>query len=329
MPAADAGAADGLICAYRLDGSGAGTPLDWPEIEAGQAAGGFLWLHLDRTHPAAVGWLRERSGLDAIACDALLTEDTRPRATAHRDGLLLNLRGVNLNPGAQPEDMLSVRLWIVPGLVISTRRHPIMAIRDLRAAIEAGRGPVDEGGLVVMLANFLLDRMGPVLAGLDDQLDELETLLLDGESPAIRSRLRGLRYEAVQLRRYVGPQREALAGLALGTFGWLGEADRHRLREATDRVTRYVEDLDAARERAAVMSDELVAIVSERMNHTMYVLTIVAALFLPLGFLTGLLGINVGGMPGVDSDLAFAVVCAGMAIVLAVELWLLRRLRWI
>ena len=101
------------------------------------------------------------------------------------------------------------------------------------------------------------------------------------------------------------------------------------LREATDRITRLAEELDAIRERAAVVQDQLVERRAEAMNHSMLVLAVVAAVFLPLGLLTGLLGINVGGIPGANADWAFWAVCAILGLVTVFNLWLYRRLRLI
>ncbi len=99
------------------------------------------------------------------------------------------------------------------------------------------------------------------------------------------------------------PQRDALSTLAIEDLPWLSERDRSQLREATDRITRLAEELDAIRERAAVVQDQLVERRAEAMNHNMMILAVVAAVFLPLGLLTGLLGINVGGMPGAGDQL--------------------------
>jgi zinc transporter len=101
------------------------------------------------------------------------------------------------------------------------------------------------------------------------------------------------------------------------------------LREIADRTTRYVEDLDSARDRAAVTQDELNSRLSERMNKTMYVLSIVAGIFLPLGLLTGLLGINVGGIPGTQSPFAFLIVCALLVLVAILQAVLFKRMRWL
>jgi zinc transporter len=119
-----------------------------------------------------------------------------------------------------------------------------------------------------------------------------------------------------------------LTRLATEQLPWLSDRQRARLREVADRITRYVEDLDAARERAAVTQEELASRLSEQMNQIMYVLSIVAALFLPLGFLTGLLGINVGGIPGTESKIAFALVCLLMLVIAGAELWMFRRRKW-
>ena len=106
---------------------------------------------------------------------------------------------------------------------------------------------------------------------------------------------------------------------------WLDDASRSRLREAADRITRSIEDLDAARDRAAVTYEELGSRIAEEMNATMYRLTVVAAIFLPLGLLTGLLGINVGGIPGTDSPRAFAVVCVGLLLLGLAQWWWFKR----
>jgi zinc transporter len=242
--------------------------------------------------------------------------------------LLVILRGVNLNPGADPEDMVSVRMWIDAHRVITLRAQRLLAVQDVCESLEAGRGPHAPGEFLPMVAGRLIDRMGPVIEGLDDQIDAVEDQLLQEQNAAMRSSLSGLRRQAIALRRYLAPQRDVLARLSVEQLPWLGERDRARMREVTDRVTRYIEDLDAARERAAVTQEELANRLSEQMNSTMYLLSIVAALFLPLGFLTGLLGINVAGIPGTENQLAFAMVCALVAVIVALELWFFRRRKW-
>ena len=347
--------ASGLLFALRLDDRSPRPVTDWSAIQGvgvGDDEGeGVWWVHMDRKHPGVHRWLRERSGLTPAACDALLAEDTRPRFAPMGGGVLLILRGVNLNPGATPDDMISLRLWVEPRRVLSLRFPRLMAVGDVRSRIERGEGPSDVGGLVVALSSALAERIGPVLSNLDELIDGLEERFIADEAeeeaaeqadggvgvapPAIRREterdlrsLRGpiasVRRQAITLRRYIGPQRDALLALSTAAPPWLDAQDRVHLFETVDRVTRYVEDLDAVRERAVVIQEELLARQSDWLNRNMYIMALVATVFLPLGFITGLLGINVGGMPGVDSASAFWIVCA-VLVVLGVAEWALYR----
>lgn len=323
--------AEGLICAYLLDGKGGGRRLDWDGVRAWKPADGVVWIHLDRTAPGARRWIEDESGLDRLAAEAMLTEETRPRSERlDADTLLVLLRGVNLNPGENPDDMISIRIWATERRVITTRRYHLMAIQDLREAIEAGTGAVDTGGVISRVALRLSERMFPVVSDLDDRLDELEeAFAAEEETQKLRESLGPLRRQAISLRRHMAPQREALSRLQAEAMAWIDPLDRAHLREAADAVTRYVEDLDAMRERAGVLRDEAMSRLSERMNRNMYVLSIVATVMLPLSFVTGLLGINVDGIPGTSWPWAFATVCAILVALGVVEYWLFRRLRWI
>jgi len=318
------GSGDGLLYAYVLDGRGGGRQVGWDGVRAWKPEQGTLWLHLDRGEPDSEAWLGADTTLHELASDAMLAEETRPRCVPFRDGLLIILRGVNLSPGADPEDMVSLRIWLEGGRVITLRRRQLLAAQDVQADLEAGNGPASSGALVVMFAARLIERMGPVMEGLDEQLDAIEVEAIEGGSDSLRPRLADLRRQAIALRRHIAPQREALSGLALTPTALLTDADRLKLRELGDRVTRYVEDLDALRERAAVTNDELSTRLAESMNRRMFLLSLVAAVFLPLGLLTGLLGINVGGIPGTNSEWGFAVVTAILLVSGGGAVWLLR-----
>ncbi|ALP53454.1 magnesium transporter CorA [Candidatus Tenderia electrophaga] len=320
---------DGLIAAYALDGKGGGTPLDWQGLQQWRSDEGFLWVHLDFTHAEAQRWLRQDSGVDKVVCDALLADETRPRSTALKDGLLVMLRGVNTNPGADPEDMVALRLWVEDRRVITTRRRRLLSIVDVRESIDRGDGPGTPGELLVDLADRLVVRMADAIDAIEEEVDRLENEVVESERAQLRHELARMRMEVIGLRRYLSPQREAMARLAQERVEWLSDNDRIRLREITDRVVRYVEDLEAARDRAGVVQEELNNRLSEQMNNRMYVLSLVAAVFLPLGFLTGLLGINVGGIPGAEYAYGFEVVILFLVVLVGLQIWLFRRRRWL
>ncbi len=289
------------------------------------------WAHLQHNSTSALRWLSHERGIPPLVRQALTAEETRPRCTALEGGLLLILRGVNLNPDSDPEDMVSIRIWTDGRHILTVWRRRLLAVGDIDEMLAQGRGPKNVGEFLTLLADRLALRMEPVITEIDDRIDALEDEVLEAYSPEMRERLATVRRQAILLRRYFAPQHEALARLAgdQEVTPWLDQGERHQLREIADRITRYVEDLDAGRERAGVVHDQLANHISDEMNRGMYTLSIIAAVFLPLGFITGLLGINVGGMPGVDSSWAFAVVCVLLAVLAGLEIWLLRRLKWI
>lgn len=312
-------ARDALICAYRADADGRMEATDWAGIRAWRPGEGTLWVHLDRKAPESRAWLESESGLPGLVVDALLQEETRPRLAVVNGGLLVILRGVNLNPGAVPEDMVSIRMWIHSERLITLRGPRLLAVQDVREILDSGHGPRSAAELLAALAEKLIARMGPVIVELDEALDDIEEALLAQQSREMRTRLIALRRQGIILRRYIAPQRDVLARLGTERFDAVADADRARLRETADRVARYMEDLEAVRDRAAVAQEELATRISDRMNRTMYLLSVVATLFLPLSFVTGLLGVNVGGIPGAEDPSGFMVLSLILALTLAAE----------
>ena len=309
------------VISFRLDGQGGAQEIAPDEaIAADFRPGdkGFIWLHMRRNDPGTPARLASL-GLDPIVLQGLTAEETRPRCTVHGDGILLILRGVNLTPGAEPEDMVSIRLWLEGQRIIGIWVRPLHAVGDLLDAIGRGQAPVSPGEFVSKLVLRVTDRAEPAVSTLNEEIDELEEDILDPGTEESRFVLSDIRRRAILLRRYMIPQRDALTTLEIEDLPWLHERDRTRLREAAERVTQLGEELDAIRDRAQVVHDLLVAERADRMNQRMLVLSIVAAIFLPLSLITGLLGINVGGIPGASEPVAFwvvVVVLVGLGAVL-------------
>ncbi|WP_084784075.1 zinc transporter ZntB [Marinobacterium aestuarii] len=320
---------DGLIYAMLLDRKGAARELSWDEVGHWDPSQGLLWLHFDYTHADSRSWLTDHSGLPSLAVDSLLTEETRPRAALLGAGLLLALRGVNLNPEANPEDMVSIRLYLTQDLIVSTRKRQLLSVSDLVAEMRSGVGPTDSGDFLVRLADGLVMRMSDTVDEFEDRVADLEEQVLYSGNGELRQPLAQLRRQTIGLRRYLAPQREALARVVSEPLGWMDDQARMRMREVSDRLVRHIEDLDAVRERAAVTQEELMSRMSDQLNSRLYVLSLVAAIFLPLGFLTGLLGINVGGVPGAENPSAFTEFSLFLIVLVAVQIWLFRRKRWL
>lgn len=314
-----------FLYSYLLDGRGGGKAVDFATIQAWSAADGKLWLHFDVSDRGACRWLETQSGVPVEAIDALLAGETRPRSAVTESGLLIVLRGVNTNPGDDPEDMVSVRLWVDADRVISSRRRRLLSVVDIGDAIAAGNGPRKPGQLLVMLIERLAERIGDFVDSIDERLDAAEDEIGNGDPTVFRPRLAALRREIASVRRFLAPQRDALDRLNRQPVAVLDGSDAHDLRQEADRITRYLEDLDLARERTIVLQEELLSQIAQQQNSRMYVLSVVAAVFLPLTFVTGLLGMNVGGLPGIESPWGFY---GSVAIMLVAAVGLLLYFRW-
>jgi zinc transporter len=315
--------------AFHIDQSGKGQEIARKEIAGGPLGQGLLWVHLNYTDQDARQWLQEESGLSGIIVEALLSEETRPRVNDIDEGLLISLRGINLNPGSEPEDMVSLRIWVDQNRVISTGKRRLLSVEELSNAISQGKGPKNAGEFLVEISAGLLAQMSLVIQEVEDDADRLEEEVLLSESQELRIHLGSIRRQVIELRRYIAPQRDAMATLQMKKITWLSEDDRIRLREVSDHITRFVENLDSIRDRAAILHEEFVGRLSDSINRRIYILSVMAAIFLPLSFLTGLLGINIGGIPGAENKQAFTIFCLCLLIVVLFQLWIFRRKKWI
>lgn len=318
-----------LLRGHQFDGKGGGAAVALKDVGAKLKQKKVLWLHLYADHPDARAWIEANLPIDdPLVIDALLAGETRPRYAEFDDGQLIILRGVNLNENAEPEDMVSLRVYVQGNLIISARRRKLQAVVDIGKRLEEGKGPRDASGFVTQLVTRLTDRMEPVLFSLNELVDDLEERLLDKQDMGIRHEIVDSRRQAILLRRYISPQRDVIAKLRLDDVELLDEAHQRGMQEQYDRITRYLEDLDSVRERSQIIQDELTNMLADKMNKNMYVLSVIAAIFLPLGFLTGLLGINVGGIPLAESDDGFAITMAALAALTLLEVIIFKKLKW-
>ena len=319
----------GFLYSYRLNPDGRGTPIEVADVERWTPADGSIWVHIDVADAGACRWLARQSGIPEDAVDTLLAEETRPRSTVTDQGLLVVLRGVNTNPGDDPEDMVSVRVWIDANRVVSTRRRRLLSIVDISEALNAGNGPGSPGALLAVLIERLADRIGDFVDSIESRLDAAEDEIGDAETASFRPRLASLRRQIAAVRRFLAPQRDALDRLNRQPVGFFDDNDAHVLRQEADRITRYLEDLELARERAVVLQEELLSQIAQQQNARMYVLSVVAAIFLPLTFVTGLLGMNVGGLPGVESPRGFLASVVVMVVAALGLLAFFRAKKWL
>lgn len=321
----------GLAFAYRLDGTGRGTPLGWADLgRDDEPANARLWIHLDLRHPNAARWLREDSGLDDLTVQALTAANAAPRLVRRGDALLLVLKGIDQRAGAVPGDMVAARLWTDGRRLITCRTEPLRAVGDLHRALRRGAAPARIGGIVAGLADGLMTHTDDVLEELRDATHRIGHAGHHARhTENLVSELADLRRRMIRMRFHLTPQRRALAQLAAGRQPWLTDADRRMVREVADRCHHATEGLIAAGDITEITQDEILQRSSETTERRVYSLTVITAIFLPLSFVTGLLGVNLAGIPDASDPLAFLILCLFLLLIVLVQLWLLRRRGWL
>lgn len=312
-----------------FDGHGSAKRIEFDELDNYYSQKEILWLHFDYSHAQAIDWLTNKSKIDSLAIDALLTEETRPRTTLLNDSVLLALRGINLNPNAHPEDMVSIRLFINKNLIISTKKRDLLSVEDILEYFNQGIGPKTSSEFLIELTNRLTSRMEGSINDMEDQVSTFEEIILESNGNEIRSGLSQVKRETIALKRYLYPQKEALYKLYHEKISWVNEYERIKLREITDQLIRYIEELDTIKDKITLIQENIAYNLSEQLNQRMYVLSILSAIFLPLGFLTGLLGINVGGIPGAQNNLSFYIFIVILLGIAGLQLYIFRKKRWL
>lgn len=305
---------------------GDGSPRRLERAEAAHYRGpGFLWLHAENGGDREVELLADEEDIPDIAAAALTATETRPRCDRIGDGALVNLRG-NAEEGVDTADRLvSIRFWVRDRRVTSVTRSPLSATAAVAAEMEAGR-ILDPGDLVAAFARIVSQELDPRVADLGDQLDDCESGLDGSGVYSLRASIAAIRVDAIAYRRFVAPNRDALTALAGLDFPWLAEEDRLHIRDAADRFARMTEELEAVRERAALLHEQLTDLRAEQLDTRSLIIAIVALIFLPLTFVTGLLGMNVEGIPYAHAPWAFwGVVAFCLVIGLVVAAYFARK----
>ena len=286
------------------------------------------WLHLDYSAESAKEWLRHSPLLPDVVRESLLGESNRPKLVKVNDGLLLTLRGINHNEGQRPDQMVAIRFFITDKLIVSTRHRRVYAVEQVVRNLRQGLGPRSTADWLVDVCENLAEQAGDFIDEVMDKIVRLEDEILEQKINS-RRELVEIRRQLIVLRRYLAPQRDVFSRLANEKITWLEKDDLRHLQDIADRMGRWLEDLDASIARTSLLADEINALMTEAMNRRAYIMSLFAMVFLPLSFFTGLLGVNLGGIPGNTSPWGFVGFCLLLlAIAGGILLWLKLR-RWV
>jgi zinc transporter len=194
--------------------------------------------------------------------------------------------------------------------------------------MQHGAGPTDTGSWLVEMCDALTDHTSDFIEDLHDKIIDIEDDLMDQQVPE-RGQMALLRKQLIVLRRYMSPQRDVFARLASERLPWMNDDERRRMQEIADRLGRGLDDLDANIARTAVLADEIGSLMADALNRRTYTMSMLAMVFLPTTFLTGLFGVNLGGIPGNTSPYGFGIFCLSLLVLVLGVAWWLKKSKWL
>ncbi len=320
-----------LLIGRVLDGTGGARRIEWDEAQGWSPAheGEVLWLHLLRSCPGVEEWLRDAYGVPEPTRELLVSDQTRPRAFRESGALVATLRDLNFNPGAEPEDMISMQLWCDGAHILTFRHAPQQSPNEVRELLDRGAGPGDAGAMITHIVELMMDHLSLTIIDINDAIDELEE---DRSGTGLEERSRKIaeiRRDCLALQRHLSPQHEALEQIGREAPDWFEKDDRREIIESIARLRRHLDDINISKESALVLQDELRARAQAVSQEATYKLGVMAGVFLPLTFFTGLLGSNVAGIPWAEEPWAFWGVIAACAAITLGILAVFWRLRWL
>jgi magnesium transporter len=304
------------------------TAIDRQEIQALRQRDEFFWLELHAPSDDEVDQLAQLFDLHPMAIRSLRTFDQRPKIDDYRDWVLLVYYGARMEADQRPR-LVEVEVVVSGSYIVSIHRDPFPELDELRDSFEQ-RPPANESFVVYRILDTLTDTFFPVMAAIDDWIDDLENQVIEQPTDEQLQRLFRVKRDLVMMRKVITPMRDlfARAGDDIINLPGLEHGTRDYFRDVYDHLIRISDLIDSYRDLLTGAMDVYLSTVSNRLNVVMKQLTIIATIFLPLTFVTGFFGQNFGWMVGhIDTLAAFLGYGIGALVfsVAALMVWFRRR----
>jgi zinc transporter len=289
----------GLLCGYLFTPGQPGSAIDGDEAAAVLASTdvheSFLWLHFNLANQISVRWMRQHLELPE-EYHSLLDHVTSTRVEVANGSLVAVINDVALY-GLDPSTVSTMALFVNHRVLVSARHTPLRSAERLRECVKAGE---TFRSTVEILAHLLRDQadvLVQIVREATGQVDRIEDKIIATHIGTSRPKLSALRRVLVRLQRLLAPEPAALFRLLNRAPPWISEADRQDLRQSVEELAAAVSDSSALVERMRLLQEELLALLNEQTNRTLFVLTVVTVVALPMTIIPGLFGMNVGGIP--------------------------------
>jgi len=318
-----AGETEALICAFRLR---AVTPLGMEALGAEPTEDDPVWLHFNLFDNRARRYL-EHASIDEDGRALLLGAEGRIKAIGFEGGFAALFGDLHHDFDGDPDSFGTLRVYVDARRIITCRKQRVRSLDRVRRELQRG----SSGKTPMLLFDQVLEQIAAGFADaaeeLGDTVETAEDRVLAGRADDESRELGRVRRVIARLRRYTSADRIALSQLAHRVGSLCDEEQRARLHDVIERFDATGQDLELVSERARLLQEEIASRLGEATNKNLYLLSIVTTALLPITLVTGVFGMNVGGLPFVASEHGFWWVMFGMLLVVLGTLFLLRRRR--
>jgi zinc transporter len=291
--------------AHEIDANAAAAWLAKPDMQSPES---FAWLHFSLSNSASVRWMRQHLALPDSFHEALAEPVSSTRLEHDARSLIAVIHDVLFDFTFDPEAVSTVNLCLQRRLLVSARLRPLRSVDRLRASVRGGKSFRSSAELIAHLLRDQADVLSDIARRSTVRVDDIEDRLLAHRVATSRRDLGAMRRTLVRLQRLLAPEPAALFRLLNRPPGWIGEDDTQDLRQAAEEFSAAVADSGALVERMKLLQEELAAQIGEQTNHTLFVLTVVTVLALPVNLIAGLFGMNVGGIPFTGNAHGFMLI---------------------
>jgi magnesium transporter len=291
------------------------------------------WINVTGLHEVGIlQQLGEAYGLHPLVLEDILNTAQRPKLEDFEEYLFVVLK--MLYRDEESEDIISEQISIIltPHVVLSFQEREGDVFAPVRDRIRSGKGRIRKmkaDYLAYALIDAIVDHYFIVLEQLGDRIESMEADLVTDPKPETLQAIYNMKNEVIYLRKSIWPLREVVSGLERGESPLIRKATTVFLRDVYDHTIQVIDTIETFRDMVSGMLDIYLSSTSNRMNEVMKVLTIIATIFIPLGFLAGLYGMNFDHMPELHWPGGYFIALAIMALVAVSMLVYFRNKKWL